>query len=98
MPKAPRDSKEGATPKKRTRKITPQPENGVHADNGNGAGTQSVSLSPQAAAGNHGSFSVEEQIRMRAYQLYLERNGHGGSPEQDWLQAQEEICGRGGAA
>jgi len=97
MPKAPRDNKEGATPRKRTRKVTPQPENGIHADNGHGAGAQSVAVSAEPANGAHVSFTVEEQIRLRAYQLYLERNGHGGSPEQDWFQAQQEICARGGA-
>jgi Protein of unknown function (DUF2934) len=38
--------------------------------------------------------SLEEQIRLRAYHLYLQRGGRGGSPEQDWLRAKEEICGR----
>ncbi|SRR5579883_1796858 len=101
MPKQPRD-KESVTSRKRTRKTTPKPENGVHAD-GNGASTQPVAVSPEAASsqvackGNPKS-NVEEQIRIRAYQLYLERGGNGGSPEQDWFRAQEEICGRGSAA
>ena len=38
--------------------------------------------------------NVEEQIRARAYELYLQRNGNGGSAVQDWLRAQEEIRGR----
>jgi hypothetical protein len=36
---------------------------------------------------------LDEQIRERAYELYLRRGGNGGSPEQDWLQARQEICG-----
>lgn len=38
--------------------------------------------------------SLEEKIRIRAYELYLERSGQSGSPEQDWLQAKQEICGQ----
>jgi hypothetical protein len=38
--------------------------------------------------------SVEEQIRRRAYELFLQRGGHGGSPEQDWLQAEAEVRAR----
>jgi hypothetical protein len=32
-----------------------------------------------------------EQIRKRAYEIYLARRGVGGSPEQDWLQAEREL-------
>jgi hypothetical protein len=35
--------------------------------------------------------SIEERIRIRAYELYLRRGGRGGSPEQDWFQATAEI-------
>jgi Protein of unknown function (DUF2934) len=92
MPKAPRD-KDSATPKKRTRKAAPEAGNGVHAANGNGA-TASVTAVPEVSNGASVSPSLEEQIRARAYQIYLERGGDGGSPEQDWLRAKEEICGR----
>jgi len=37
--------------------------------------------------------SIEERIRLRAYEIYLRRGGRGGSPEQDWFQATEEIYG-----
>jgi len=93
MPKAPRD-KESATPTKRTRKTTSKAGNGVHADDGNGAAAQSVSVTPEVSSGAYVSSSLEEQIRVRAYQLYLERGGSGGSPEQDWFRAQQEIHGR----
>lgn len=35
--------------------------------------------------------SLEERIRIRAYELYLRRGGRNGSPEQDWLQATAEV-------
>ena len=34
---------------------------------------------------------IEEQIRVRAYQLFLERGGQGGSADQDWLRAEAEV-------
>lgn len=32
-----------------------------------------------------------DQIRKRAYELYLARRGVGGSPEQDWIKAEREL-------
>ena len=41
---------------------------------------------------------LEEEIRHRAYELYLQRraDGHegGGDPHQDWLTAEREILSR----
>ncbi len=97
MPKAPRDQ-ENATPKKRNRKATQKPSNGTHVEDGNGSLVHSVTVAPEVTSGTQPASNVEEQIRFRAYQLYLERGGRGGSPEQDWFRATEEICGRGSAA
>jgi len=41
---------------------------------------------------NHFS-SIEERIRQRAHELYLQRGGHHGGHEEDWLQAEKEIRG-----
>jgi hypothetical protein len=35
--------------------------------------------------------SLEERIRRRAYELYLQRCNQPGSEIDDWLQAEEEI-------
>ena len=35
--------------------------------------------------------SVEEQIRSRAYELYLQRGRQDGKAEQDWLDAELEL-------
>jgi hypothetical protein len=105
MPRAPRDKDTASpTPKKRTRKTAaPTNGNGVHAETGNGAVGTSVTVAPEATPvtataevmpRTEGKLSLEEQIRLRAYHLYLQRGGRGGSPEQDWLRAKEEICGR----
>ena len=34
---------------------------------------------------------LEEQIRLRAYELYEERGREDGRDEEDWLRAKEEI-------
>ena len=34
---------------------------------------------------------TEDQIRARAYEIYLERNGEPGDPVEDWLQAEAEL-------
>ena len=92
MPKAPRD-KQSATPKTRSRKPTPTNGNGVHAENGNGAQATPVAVSTEVISQVQVSPNMEEQIRARAYEIYLQRGNNGGSPEQDWLRAVEEICG-----
>ena len=35
--------------------------------------------------------SLEERIRRRAYELYVQRGSQSGSELDDWLQAEEEI-------
>jgi hypothetical protein len=101
MPKAPRD-KGSAAPKKRTSKTAPGNGNGVHAENGNGAHAQNgngaaaipATVSSEMISDVRVTPNLEEQIRVRAYEIYLQRGGDGGSPEQDWLRAVEEICGQ----
>ena len=34
---------------------------------------------------------LEERIRRRAYELYVQSGSHTGSELDDWLQAEEEI-------
>ena len=33
----------------------------------------------------------EEQIRQRAYEIFIERGGRHGSEEADWKQAEREL-------
>lgn len=44
--------------------------------------------------------NIEEQIRVRAYELYLQRRATAGSvhdnPNQDWLIAEREVLSRHG--
>ena len=37
---------------------------------------------------------LEDEIRERAYEIYLERNGSPGDQHQDWLTAEREVLAR----
>jgi len=98
MPKATRAKEGNETPKKRSRKATPANGNGIEA-------VEPVTTAPALAETTTGVSAVEvsvpvakkntpvpeELVRRRAYELYLQRRGQGGSPEQDWFQALREI-------
>jgi hypothetical protein len=34
---------------------------------------------------------THDEIAVRAYHIYLSRNGRPGSPDRDWLRAIEEL-------
>jgi Protein of unknown function (DUF2934) len=34
---------------------------------------------------------TQEDIALRAYQIYLERNGAPGDPLEDWVRAEREL-------
>lgn len=47
-----------------------------------------------STAHRHASGSVtEEDVRVRAYYLSLERDGRPGDPLADWLRAEHELAG-----
>ena len=48
------------------------------------------------APGNLVPVNLEEEIRLRAYELYLQRKGTPGDEMQDWLTAEREIHSRYG--
>jgi len=51
--------------------------------------TKTTSISGRTAA----EADREEQIRLRAYELYLARGGEDGHDVEDWLEAEAEITG-----
>jgi hypothetical protein len=58
------------------------------------AEAKSEAAAKSAAPARHNGHVSEEVVRRRAYELYLQRRGQGGSPEQDWFQALQEISGQ----
>jgi hypothetical protein len=50
-----------------------------------------VAAPAPALNGNGDNPSITEVIRLRAYELFLSRNGGPGDEISDWLAAQEEV-------
>jgi hypothetical protein len=50
---------------------------------------------PQGEIGPSIETKVEERIRQRAHEIYLQRGGKDGSAMEDWLRAEQEILGAG---
>ena len=48
----------------------------------------SPTVKKSRAAGAH---PTTEEIALRAYQIYLERNGAPGNPLDDWTRAEREL-------
>jgi hypothetical protein len=42
-------------------------------------------------AGESAALPLEERIRLRAHELYVDRGNESGSEMDDWLQAEEEL-------
>ena len=61
------------------------------------AGVPSADTSERdRASRSMGSEPSEEDIRLRAYQRYLERGGGHGMDFDDWLEAEQELKSRTG--
>ncbi len=57
--------------------------------NGN---TELLATSPQSYAREvSGRTPLPEEIRRRAFEIYLERGGEQGRDLEDWLQAEREL-------
>lgn len=53
--------------------------------NGNGSSPRPRSKSSNKKLSNF------ENIQLRAYEIYLERNGAPGNPMEDWVRAEREV-------
>jgi len=47
-----------------------------------------------AAPASKNGANIDEEIRHRAYELYLQRNGGAGDPNADWFVAEREVRAR----
>lgn len=79
-------TEENGTPKKTSR---------AKSSNGSAAATAEA-RTPQAEPASNVTVMTmsEEQVRARAYELYLQREGNGGTPEEDWYRAEAELRGK----
>ena len=52
---------------------------------------RSTPFQPQADETSKRQATSHEEIRQRAYEIYLERNGRPGDELDDWLRAEREL-------
>ncbi len=45
----------------------------------------------KSAAGRNRSKITKKNIKKRAYEIFLSREPHEGSPEDDWFRAEDEL-------
>lgn len=64
------------------------------ATTASGVAAQATVPDNSVPSSKHNGHVSEELVRRRAYELYLQRRGQGGSAEQDWFQALQEISGQ----
>jgi hypothetical protein len=53
--------------------------------------SQATSAQAQTEEVSAGNSARDEEIRLRAYEIYLERGEQPGSELDDWLQAEREL-------
>ena len=56
-----------------------------------GAEPQTTSTQPETEKISVGNSARTEEIRRRAYEIYLERGKQSGRDVDDWLQAEQEL-------
>ena len=77
-----------ARPKKTEETLSPKKTTTSRAKTGGAAAAPAEARTPVAV------MMSEEQVRARAYELYLQRNGDTGTPEEDWFRAEAELRGK----
>jgi hypothetical protein len=55
---------------------------------------QATSIQAETPEASVGNAARDEDIRRRAYEIYLERGEQPGRELEDWLQAERELEGR----
>jgi hypothetical protein len=53
-----------------------------------------LSKRPDEARGEAAPWISQEQIAVRAYEIYVSRGAANGKELEDWLQAERELAGR----
>ena len=80
-------TEENGTPKKAATR--------AKSSNGSAAATAEARTPQTVTASNLTTMTMsEEQVRARAYELYLQREGNGGTAEEDWYRAEAELRGK----
>ena len=49
---------------------------------------------PEASNGNGQQLELESEIRVRAYEIYVQRGYTNGREAEDWIEAEREVKAR----
>ena len=66
-------------------------QNRLHVVGGDGALSNAIDALSGVPAQ---SKDLDQEIRLRAYQIFCERGGFDGAHEDDWLRAEQEVRGK----
>ena len=84
--------------RKSTKKAAKQPipiDTGVSPSPGTAAPRSAATqVSPDNNPATQAYPGIEEEIRLRAYELYVERGRQDGFQEEDWARAESEVLSR----
>lgn len=69
--------------------VVPEVRNEVRSDIRNNVTPINVVTVPKKTPVN-----LDEEIRLRAYEMFLERKGSAGDPALDWINAEKEVRAR----
>jgi len=78
----------------RSKKATASQSVVMPATVGNSQEDVSKSVAVPAIAADQTGANFDEEVRFRAYELYLQRNGSDGDPNSDWFMAEQEVRAR----
>jgi len=81
------------TPRKRKTAIAVEPAT-VQPTDGQVAPEAGQHMAATGVVPGQTDLNLDEEIRHRAYELYLERNGAAGDPNRDWFIAEREVRSR----
>jgi len=54
--------------------------------------TPTIAMTKGVTKSRSKAMPSEEQVRARAFEIYLRRNGGPGDAQSDWLQAERELA------
>jgi Protein of unknown function (DUF2934) len=57
-------------------------------------GEKHVTIEPKQSHRRHVVAPTIEEIRERAFEIYIERGGFDGADQDDWFQAERELANR----
>jgi hypothetical protein len=84
-----------STPSEQKRSYTEKGDEHASKPKGNGSTEpQAISVHVAAEEASTGNSARDEEIRRRAYEIYLERGEQPGGELDDWLQAERELARR----